>query len=115
MRYSFLVKMGVKIVAGYGNLHNFKNIFESETLHGLQLRAPDSSYGVNVSDQQSVGSSPSSDTCPFFFLARHLTMMPHPLDESYIKADGPVCCVTHVNEPGALLEKAKGFAPVFLV
>ena len=31
------------------------------------------------------------------------------------KAVGPVCCVTHVKEPSALIEKVKGFTLVFLV
>ena len=30
------------------------------------------------------------------------------------KAVGPMCCVTHVKEPSALIEKEKGLAPVFL-
>ena len=30
------------------------------------------------------------------------------------KAIGPMCCVTHVKEPSALIEKRRGFAPVFL-
>ena len=30
------------------------------------------------------------------------------------KAVGPMCCVTHVKVLGALIEKEKGFAPVFL-
>ena len=32
-----------------------------------------------------------------------------------LKAVGPMCCVTHVKEPSVLIEKEKGFAPVFLV
>ena len=31
------------------------------------------------------------------------------------KAVGPMCCVTHVKEPSALIEKKRGFAPLFLV
>ena len=31
------------------------------------------------------------------------------------KASGPVCRVTHVKEPGALIKKKKGIRPVFLV
>ena len=30
------------------------------------------------------------------------------------KAVGPVCCVMHVKEPGTLIVKEKGLAPVFL-
>ena len=30
------------------------------------------------------------------------------------KAVGPMCCVTHVKDPSALIEKKKGFARVFL-
>ena len=30
------------------------------------------------------------------------------------KAVGPMCCVTHVKEPSALITKEKGFTTVFL-
>ena len=72
----------------------------------LQLRPPDSSSGV--ADQQSVVLSPSRDTCVLKQELNHDASLGH-------KAIGTMCSVTHVNEPSALIEKRKGFAPWFLV
>ena len=67
------------------------------------LRAPNSNSGV--SDQKSVGLSPSRDTC----------VLSKTLNSCFVlrtgrKAAGPVCCVIHVNDPCNTYRLEKGFA-----
>ena len=66
------------------------------------IRALD--YGV--SDQLIVGPSPGHDTC---ILWKQDNSKPCSVLQMGCTAVGPVCCVTHIEEPGALnIEKRRG-------